>query len=308
MLTYILRRFLIMIPILIAISIFSFIIIKLPPGDYLTSYIQQMKISGQEVDESIIKSLERRYGLNQPGHIQYLKWVSGFFKGDFGMSFQWNEPVLTLIKERIGFTVIIASLTILFQWGFAIPIGILSAIRQYSFVDYFFTFVGFIGLSIPNFLLALILMFFGFKYFGANLSGLFSSKYMGVAWNIEKFIDMLKHLWIPIIVVGTAGTAGLIRIMRGQMLDELEKEYVQTARSKGLSEKTVIFKHTVRIAINPLISTVGWILPQIISGATIVGVVLTLPTLGPTLLQALQYQDMYLAGSILLFQSSLIVI
>ncbi len=297
-----------MIPILIVISIVAFIIIKLPPGDYLTHYIQQLRISGQEVGEARIASLEKRYGLSQPGYIQYFKWVTGIFHGDFGISFQWNKPVSVLIKERIGYTVLIALFTIIFQWGMAIPIGIFSALRQYSLTDYVFTFIGFIGLSIPNFLLALVLMFIGLKYFNVNVSGLMSSEYMGQPMNWEKMYDIFKHLWVPVIVVGTAGTAGLIRVMRGQMLDELGREYVQTARSKGLSEWTVIMKHTVRIAVNPIISTVGWVLPQIISGATIVGVVLTLPTLGPLLLSALSTQDMYLAGSILLMQSVLIII
>ncbi len=308
MMNYILRRTLLIIPTLIAISVIAFIVIKLPPGDYLTSYIQTMRMSGQEVNEAMIKSLERRYGLDKPAYVQYLRWVSGFFRGDMGMSFQWNKPVTLLLKERIGFTILISLGTILFQYMVAIPIGVYSAIRQYSAMDYIISTIGFIGMSVPSFLLALILMFIGVRYFGASVGGLFSSQYMGEPWSIPKVLDMLSRIWLPIVIVGISGTAGLIRVMRSQMLDELGKDYVKTAHSKGLPEILVVLRHPFRLAINPLISTAGWLLPQIVSGDTLVGIVLTLPTVGPLLLQALLFQDMYLAGSILMVQSALVVI
>ena len=213
-----------------------------------------------------------------------------------------------VIKERIGYTILISLGTILFTWILAIPIGVYSAVKQYSLGDYTFTLVGFVGVSIPNFLLALIIMFISIKFFGVNVGGLFSTEYMGEPWSWGKFVDLLAHLWVPIVVVGTAGMAGLIRVMRGQMLDELRKPYVQTARAKGLSEIKIIFKHVVRIAVNPIISTAGWMLPQIVSGATISGIVLGLPTIGPKLFEALQGQDMYLAGTIVMMQSSLVII
>ena len=308
MVEYIVRRCLYIIPLLILISVLAFIIIKLPPGDFLSTYIMSLRRSGAEVNESVIANLENRYGLNQPTYVQYFKWVSGFFHGDFGRSFQFEEPVKNIISDRIGFTMVIACLTLLFQWIFAIPIGIYSAVRQYSIFDYFWTFVGFIGLSVPNFLLALILMFVGIKYFGASIGGLFSSEFIGQPWTWPKFFDLLQHIWVPVVVIGTAGMAGQIRIMRGQMLDEIGKQYIQTARAKGLSEWIVIMKHATRVAVNPIISTAGWMLPRIVSGATIAGIVLGLPTIGPTLFGALTSQDMYLAGTIVMLQSTLVVI
>ncbi|AGB41667.1 ABC-type dipeptide/oligopeptide/nickel transport system, permease component [Halobacteroides halobius DSM 5150] len=308
MLNYIIRRCITIIPLLIAISIVSFLVIKLPPGSYLETYVAEMERVGGEVTDARISALKKRYGLGQPAYKQYFKWISGFPRGDFGMSFKQEVPVTQIIKERIGYTVLISLGTILFTWSLAIPIGIYAAVRQYSVFDYIFTFVGFIGLSIPNFLLALLLMFIGVKYFNTDLSGLFSMEYMGAPWSFGKFIDLLKHIWLPIVVVGTGGMAGLIRVMRGQMLDELRKAYVQTARAKGLSELVVIVKHVTRIAVNPIVSTIGWMLPRIISGATIAGIVLGLPTVGPKLLDALKSQDMYLAGTIIMMQSSLVVI
>jgi len=296
------------IPLLIAISIVTFIVIKLPPGSYLETYIAEQQRLGGEVTQDRVEAIKQRYGLGQPTYVQYFKWISGFPRGDFGMSFKAQQPVAKIIKERIGFTILLSLATVLFTWSLAVPIGIYSAVRQYSVFDYVFTFIGFIGVAIPNFLLALFLMFIGVKFFGADLSGLFSMEYMGEPWSFGKFIDMLKHLWVPVVVVGTGGMAGLIRIMRGQMLDELRKAYVQTARAKGLSEYIVIVKHVARIAINPFVSTIGWMLPGLISGGTLAGIVLGLPTLGPKLLDALKTQDMYLAGTIMMLLSSLTII
>ena len=308
MLSYILRRFLYMIIILLVISVVAFIIIQLPPGDYLTSYIMELRISGQFVDESEIAALERQYGLDLPVYAQYFKWMWKMFHGDFGRSFQWNKPVSDLITERLPLTVIISLFALIFTYVVAIPIGIYSATHQYSTGDYTFTVIGFVGLATPNFLFALILMFFFYKYFSLSVGGLFSPVYQDAAWSIGRFIDMLKHLPIPIIVIGTAGTAGLIRVMRGCLLDELRKQYVITARAKGVSERTLLFKYPVRVAINPIVSTIGWTLPAIVSGETITAIVLNLPTIGPLLFRALTFQDMYLAGSIILFQCSLTVI
>ncbi|PRX20684.1 peptide/nickel transport system permease protein [Orenia metallireducens] len=308
MLNYIIRRCLMAIPLLIAISIVTFIVIKLPPGSYLETYIAEQQRLGGEVTQDRVEAIKQRYGLGQPTYVQYFKWISGFPRGDFGMSFKAQQPVAKIIKERIGFTILLSLATVLFTWSLAVPIGIYSAVRQYSVFDYVFTFIGFIGVAIPNFLLALFLMFIGVKFFGADLSGLFSMEYMGEPWSFGKFIDMLKHLWVPVVVVGTGGMAGLIRIMRGQMLDELRKAYVQTARAKGLSEYIVIVKHVARIAINPFVSTIGWMLPGLISGGTLAGIVLGLPTLGPKLLDALKTQDMYLAGTIMMLLSSLTII
>lgn len=308
MTAYILRRLIYMIPTVIIISIIAFVVIQLPPGDYLTSYIVQLESQGAQVTEDQVQSLERRYGLGQPYYMQYYKWVSGMFEGDFGMSWNWNQPVKDLLIERLPFTLVISLSTLLFIYIVAIPIGIYSAVKQYSIGDYIFTTFGFLGLSIPNFLLALVLMFIFFKYFGVSIGGLFSAEYRDAPWTIAKFVDLLNHLWIPIIVVGTAGTAGMIRVMRGVLLDELGKDYINTARAKGVKESMVIIKHAVRIAINPLISQAAFQLPQIISGAAITAIVLGLPTTGPLLLEALQTQDMFLAGSFIFLLSILTVI
>jgi len=308
MLSYVIRRFFYMLVILLTVSIVAFIIIQLPPGDYLSSYIMQLKLSGQTIDETEISILKRQYGLDLPIYLQYFKWVWGMFHGDFGRSFQWNKPVSDLLAERLPLTVAISLFTLVFTYIVAIPIGIYSATHQYSVGDYAFTVVGFAGLATPNFLFALILMFMFYKYFGLSVGGLFSPEYQDAAWSVGRFIDMLKHLPIPIIVIGTAGTAGLIRVMRGCLLDELRKQYVITARAKGVGEMTLLFKYPVKVAINPIISTIGWTLPGIVSGETITAIVLNLPTTGPLLFSALTFQDMYLAGSTVMFQCFLTVI
>lgn len=306
---YILRRLLYMIPTLIIISMISFVIIQLPPGDYLTSLIAQLASSGESMEQGQVAALRERYGLDQPVWIQYWKWISNIvFYGDFGMSFEWNRPVSDMIWERLGLTFLISFVTLLFVWAVALPIGIYSAVRQYSLGDYVFTFLGFVGLAVPNFLLALLLMYFSFAVFGQSVGGLFSPQYVDAPWSWEKVFDLVGHLWIPVIVIGTSSMAALIRVMRANLLDELYKPYVVTGRAKGLPEWRLIIDYPVRVALNPFISTIGWILPSLVSGAVIVSVVLSLPTTGPMLLQSLLSQDMYLAGSIILLLSVLTVI
>jgi peptide/nickel transport system permease protein len=309
MLQYILRRVLYMIPTLFAISIVSFVIIQLPPGDYLTSLVATMASTGETVDRAQLVALEQRYGLGQPLYVQYWKWISGILlRGDFGQSFEWNQPVSSLIWGRLALTFVLSLSTLLLTWFIAFPIGIYSAVRQYSVGDYVSTIIGYVGLAIPNFLLALVLMYIAFKYFNQSVGGLFSPEYADAPWTLAKVWDMLKHLWIPVIIIGTAGTAGLIRIMRANLLDELHKPYVVTARAKGLSETKLLLKYPVRMALNPFVSTLGWTLPVLVSGAAIVSIVLSLPTAGPLLLRALMSQDMYLAGSFIMLLSTLTVI
>ena len=305
---YITRRLLNMLITLALISIISFAIIQLPPGDYLTSYIAQLRAAGEEVNEELIESLRMQYGLGKTPVQQYFKWVWNFVQGNMGQSFIYDRPVNDLIWERLGLTFMIATTSLVFTWLLALPIGIYSAVRQYSFGDYLFTFLSFIGLAIPNFMLALALMFTSFKWLGLDVGGLFSVEYESAPWSIAKFVDLLEHLWVPTVVLGTAGTAALVRIMRANLLDELRKLYVITARAKGVAEGRLIIKYPVRIALNPFISSVGWILPTLISGATITAIVLNLPTTGPMLVDALLQQDMFLAGSFIMMLSTLTVI
>lgn len=306
---FIFKRLLYFIPTLFVISVVVFVLIQLPPGDYLSTLVIQMRDSGDVVDEASIAALEQRYGLNQPIWVQYEKWIVNIVtEGDFGQSFEWNQPVSELIWERLGWTLVISTGSLLFIWAVSFPIGIYSATHQYSFLDNVFSLVGFIGLATPNFLLALVLMWVGFSVFDVNMGGLFSSEMEDAPWSIPKLLDLASHLVVPIIVLGSAGTAGLIRIMRANLLDELNKPYVEAARAKGLSETRLIWKYPVRVALNPFVSSIGNILPQLISGATIVSVVLNLPTTGPLLLRSLLSQDMYLAGSFLLILSVLTLV
>lgn len=309
MLTYILKRVVQMIPTLFVISVISFTIIQLPPGDYLTTYINTLRQSGEEVDQARIAALEARYGLNRPMHVQYWNWISGIIlRGDFGYSFQWNRPVSTLIWRRLLMTVLLSMSSLMFVWIVGFTIGLYVATHKYSLGDYLATFLGFIGLATPNFMLALVLMWIAFAYFGQNLGGLFSEAFVDAPWSLAKVGDLLKHLIIPVIVVGTAGTAGLIRIFRANLLDEINKLYVVTARAKGVGETKLLFKYPTRIALIPFVSTVGWQLPALISGSTITAIVLNLPTTGPLLLQSLRSQDMYLAASFIMILSFLTVI
>ena len=297
-----------MIPTLFVVSAISFLIIQLPPGDYLTSYIAALGETGETVDEAQAAALRARYALDEPVFVQYAKWFGGLFRGEFGMSFEWNRPVRELIGERILLTTIISLVTLMFTWALAIPVGIYSAVKQYSLPDYMFTTLGFIGLATPNFLLALVCMYVGYTVFGVSAGGLFSPAFQNAPWSVARFVDLMGHLWIPVIVIGTSGTAGMIRVMRANLLDELRKQYVMTARAKGLAYWRLLLKYPVRVALNPLVSTVGWVLPAIVSGSTITSVVLGLPTTGPLLLRALMNQDMYLAGSMVMMLSFLTLI
>lgn len=309
MLRYIVKRILQMIPILFMISIISFIIIQLPPGSYLNTLIAQMRTTGDEIDLELIEALKIRYSLDKPVYVQYLNWMKGILtRGDFGFSFEWNRPVSYLIWERLGLSLAVSVSALLFSWIIAFPIAVYTAVRKRTLGDYFFTFIGFLGLSTPNFMLALILMYISAKYFGFTIGGLFSPEYLMAPWSWAKFVDMLTHLWIPMIVVGTAGTAGLIRVLRNNLLDELGKPYVVAARSKGISTVRLVFKYPVRLALIPFISTVGWQLPNMVSGEAVTASVLSLPTAGPLMLAALRSQDMYLAGSFLLLLASLTMI
>ncbi|MBN1640759.1 MAG: ABC transporter permease [Anaerolineae bacterium] len=308
MLQYILRRFLLMIPTLFVISLVSFIVMQLPPGDFLTTYIASMAEQDGMVDEALVAALRHRYGLDQPQYVRYLKWIGNIMQGEWGRSLEWDRPVKELIGTRIFLTFVISLTTLLIGWIIAFPVGIYSAIRQYSVGDYVFTAISFIGRGIPNFLLALVVMYIIFKVFKYNPAGLFSREFQEAPWSWAKVLDLFKHLWVPVFVISVGSTAGLIRTMRANLLDELNKPYVVTARSKGLTERKLIFKYPVRVALNPFVSTVGWALPGLISGTTIVSIVLGLQTTGPLMLRALQSQDMYLAGSFLLLLSALTVI
>ncbi|MBD3625473.1 MAG: ABC transporter permease [Rhodobacteraceae bacterium] len=305
---FLLRRLLYMIPTLFLVSITTFIIIQLPPGDYLDALAADMGEAGVE-NTAVMEALRQQYGLGQPMYVQYFKWMSGIlFEGNFGISFEKNVPVNDLIWDRLAWTFGISLLTLMFIWFTALPIGIYSAVRKYSVGDYVATFFGFLGLAIPNFLLALVMMYVAFKYFGQSVGGLVSPEYLNQPWTWAKFVDLLQHIWMPIFVVGTSGAAALIRIMRANLLDELYRPYVVTARAKGMSEFQLLLRYPVRVALNPFISTIGWILPTLVSGEIIVAVVMNLPTTGPLLLRALLVQDMYLAGSMILIVSVLTVI
>ncbi|HOJ92500.1 MAG TPA: ABC transporter permease [Dictyoglomaceae bacterium] len=305
---YILKRFLYMFITLLFISIIVFVIIQLPPGDFLTSYIAQLAASGESVNIETIEALKQRYGLDKPVWEQYLLWAWNVLHGDFGRSLIYNRPVSELIGERILLTFVISLLTLLFIWIVSFLIGTYSATHQYSIGDYIFTFLGYIGLSVPAFLVALIILWFAYAYFGQSLAGLFSPEYLEAPWSFAKFVDMLKHIWIPVIIIGAANTAGLIRTLRANLLDELNKPYVLTARAKGLKEWKLIFKYPLRVAMIPFVSTVGWSLPFLVSGAEITSIVLNLPTSGPLLLESLRNQDMYLAGAFLLLLSFLTLV
>jgi peptide/nickel transport system permease protein len=309
MLAYIARRIFYMLITLVAISMMTFIIIQLPPGDFVTAMVAQLNLQGTTVDAASMAALRARYGLDDPLYVQYWKWISNIvFAGDFGFSLEWRRPVADLLWNRLGLTFLLALVTLLFIWAISLPIGIYTAVRRHTFGDYFATFLGVIGLAIPNFLFALVLMYIGFRYFGTGIGGLFSEQYADAPWSLGKLGDLAQHLVVPTIVLGTSGTAALIRILRANLLDELSKPYVVTARAYGVSESKLLLKYPVRIALNPFISTVGWVLPTLVSGATITAVVLNLPMTGPLLLQSLISQDMYLAGSFIMMLSVLTVI
>ena len=305
---YVTGRLLAMIPTLALISVIVFVVIQLPPGDIVTSTLDRLAATGVEVSAEQVQNLRAQYNLDQPIYIQYLRWIGGFLTGDMGYSYLFARPVNELVWERMGYTLIITISALLFTWVVAVPLGIITAVRQYSIADYLITSVGLIGLATPSFLLALILMYIGYEWFGVSIGGLFSMEYMEAPWSWARLKDFLSHLWIPMIVVGLANTAVAMRIMRANLLDELNKPYVVTARAKGVSTAKLIIKYPVRIAINPFISALGLQIPFLISGEAIVSMVLNLPTTGPLLIQALQAQDMYLAGSFLMLLAMLTVL
>ena len=308
MLGYLVHRILIMIPTLVAISVVIFTIINLPPGDYFSTYIAELQSSGEAADLAKIHFLQVQYGFDRPLWEQYLYWVAGLLQGDMGYSFAYNLPVNDVVGDRLLMTFIVSFTTIIFTYVVAFPIGVYSATHQYSWSDHVLTLLGFLGLAIPSFLLALVLLYLANVYLGISIGGLMDPQYVNQPWTWQKVLSVLAHIWIPVIVIGTAGTASMIRRLRANLLDELQKQYVVTARAKGLPPIRTLFKYPLRMALNPFISDIGSLLPHVISGAAIVSVVMSLPTTGPMLLEALRSQDMYLAGSFLMFMSFLTVI
>ncbi|HYC15501.1 MAG TPA: ABC transporter permease [Stellaceae bacterium] len=308
MFQYIIRRLLIMIPTLIVISAVIFAIIKLPPGDFFTAYIETLRASGEQADLQKIAFLREQYHFDDPAWMQYAYWVGGLAQGDLGFSFEYERPVSQVVGDRLLLTFIVSLATILFTWIVSFPIGVYSATHQYSWSDYSLTFLGFLGLATPNFLLALMLLYFANVYFGLSIGGLMEPQYLDQPWSWAKAMSVLSHLWIPVLVIGASGTAGMIRRLRANLLDELQKQYVVTARAKGLPPFRALVKYPLRMSLNPFIADIGALLPHVISGAAVVSVVLSLPTTGPMLLTALRSQDMYLAGSFLMFMAFLTVI
>ena len=306
MFSYFVRRLFIMIPTLLAISFLVFLIIQAPPGDYLTTIIDELQRRGENTQEKI-DFLRQQYGLDQPFIVQYYRWVVGLLQGDLGYSFEYGLPVSEVVGDRLLLTVVVSFATIIFVWLVSFPIGIYSATHQYSIGDYGLTFLGFLGLATPSFLLALVLLYFANVTFGISIGGLMDPSYIDAPWTWGKVGSVLAHLWVPVIVIGTSGTAAMIRRLRANLLDELQKQYVTTARAKGVPERQLLIKYPMRMALNPFIADIGSILPQLVSGAVIVSVVMSLPTTGPMLLSALQSQDMYLAGSFLMFLAALTV-
>lgn len=306
---FIARRLVLLFFTVIAITVVSFVIITLPPGDFVDRIAQEAEQNGDPLTPEVEADLRRSYGLDDSLYVQYRKWMEGMIlRGDFGFSFGWDLPVADVIGQRIGLTALLSVLTLMFIWVVAIPVGIYSAVRQYSLGDYVFTFYGFIGLAIPNFLLALVLLYVSFKYFGQSVGGLFSPEFINAPWSLARVGDLISHIWIPLIVLGTAGTASVIRTIRANLLDELHRPYVLTARAKGLSERRLTLKYPVRHSLNPFISGLNDIFVTIVSGETVVAVVLGLQTVGPLLLTALKAEDMYLAATLIMFLSFLAVL
>lgn len=308
MLRYIARRVVWMIFTLLAVSVVAFIIIQLPPGDFVTSYVARLQAQGETLDASQIAALNAQYGMGQPVYLQYALWMGGVLRGNFGQSFEWNQPVARLLSQRLPFTLMLGTGALLFTWAVSLPIGVISAAKKYSIADNTFTFISFVGLGVPNFLAALGLGYLAFRFFHQSVGGLFSPAFEDAPWNLGKLLDLFAHLWLPVVVIAAQGTAGIIRILRANLLDELNKPYVTTARSKGLPEIRVLLKYPLRVALNPFVSTIGWTLPALLNGEVIISQVLGLQTTGQLLLGALQSQDMYLAGSIILILSALTVI
>lgn len=306
---YILKRLAGMAVLFVLISIFVFILIQLPPGDFLTTRIEQMKMEGTPLQDSVIETIRQEYNLDKPVIVQYFVWMKDIlFHGDFGKSFTYDMPVLDVIGDRLLMTTVLSLVTMAFTWVVSFPIGVVAALKQYSWFDYLFSCLGFIGVSIPSFMLALVGIYMIFEHTGVLLTGLFSLEYLDQPMSAAKLLDLLKHIWLPIVIIGVHGTASSIRVIRGQMLDEMGKQYITAAKARGASGAGLLFRYPIRVAVNPMVSTVGWMLPSIVSGESIVAVVLNLQTLGPVLLKALQNQDMYLAGTILLMTSVLSLI
>jgi len=308
MLRYIAQRVLMMIPTLLAISVLVFVIIQLPPGDFLTTQIAELQAQGMDVNNAKIEFLRQQYGLDRPMWEQYAVWLFNMLQGDFGYSFEYDLPVTEVVGDRLFLSFLLSFSTILFTWAMAFPIGVYSAVNQYSMGDHALTFVGFLGLATPNFLLALVMMYLAKVHFGISIGGLMDPQYLDQPFSWAKFVSVLEHLWVPVIVIGTSGTAGMIRRLRANLLDELQKQYVTTARAKGLSPRRALIKYPLRMALNPFIADIGNLLPQVVSGAAVVSMVLSLPTTGPMLIEALRSQDMYLAGSFLMFLAMLTVV
>lgn len=306
---FVLRRVAILIPLLFLVSVVAFVVIQLPGGSFVDSYIRSLELQGGTVNEAQKAALLRQYGLDRPLLVQYFIWISKIIlHGDFGNSFKFQRPVVDLLMERVPRTIALSITSIALTWIIALPIGILSALKKYSFWDYFFTFLSFLGLSVPAFLLALVLLYVVFANTGYLATGLFSPEYVNAPWSFAKFASLMSNVWLPLLVLSLTSTAGIIRIMRASLLDELKKQYVTTARAKGLPEWQVILQYPIRIAINPLISTIGWTLPAVVGGELVVSKVLNLPTVGPMMLDATLGQDMYLAGGFVLILSTLTVV
>lgn len=305
---YIIKRLLLLPFLLFIFSVFSFFIIQAPPGDFVTSYIAELAASGSSMDQAQIDALRAEYGLNQPLTMQYLHWMGRMLRGDFGVSLDWKRPIMELIKERLLLTVLLGAFTFIISWALAIPIGIISATKQYSFIDYFFTVFNYMGVATPTFMTALVLMWLAYSHFGISVTGLFSPEFVDAPWSLARVIDLFKHLWLPAVILALDGTARLARVMRANLLDELNKPYVEMARAKGMPEWKLVLKYPVRLALNPLVSTIGWYLPMLFSGSVIVATVLNLPTIGPMLLRSLTNQDMFLAGVIVLIYCFLAII
>ncbi len=305
---FIIRRLLGMIPFILLVSFTVFLLIKLPPGDFVSNYAANLSASGETVNQATLIQMRQEFGLNEPFLVQYWHWIWGVAHGNLGYSFKWQQPVGSLIGERLGLTLALTISALLFTWAVALPIGVFSAVRRYTFADYLVTFLSFLGLSIPSFLLGLVLMYVGVTVFGENLGGLFSPEYLNAPWSLGRLFDLLRHLWIPMVILGIQGSAGLIRIMRANLIDQLYQPYVDTARAKGLREVTLLMRYPIRVALNPFVSTLGWVLPNLVSGSVILSIVLNLPTAGPMLFDALLAQDQFLAGAFLLMLCALTVI
>lgn len=305
---YVLKRLVLLPLLLFVFSVVVFAIVQAPPGDFLTAYAATLASSGTSISAEHLEALRREYGLDQPLHVQYLKWMRNLLHGNLGLSLEYQRPNTELIGERLVLTVVLAVLSFVFTWVVAIPAGIFSATHQRSVLDYVFTVLNYVGVATPNFMLALILMWIAFAYLGIGVTGLFSPEFVEAPWSLARVVDLLEHIWLPAVVLGVAGTARLTRVMRANLLDELNKPYVMTARAKGLSEWRLVLRYPVRLALNPLVSTIGWYLPALFSGSLIVATVMNLPNIGPLLLRALVNQDMYLAGSILLIYCFLTIV